>query len=173
MGEIKSTMDIIMEKTKGLTMSKEEKAEYKHRELTGKVRGLIQKFLDGLLDLNKFKMEMTAFSEQQGDAVKQSVVEASIPHIQLGANNEPFFQILGETAHVDVGPLREMESAIMERLDRERVDREKLLKKKLEEKGVSGSAVIPNLKTDPDWKQFLAHEDESFRTKLFSHVKSE
>ena len=48
MGEIKSTMDIIMEKTKGLTMTEEEKAEYKHKELTGKVRGLIQKFLDGI-----------------------------------------------------------------------------------------------------------------------------
>ncbi len=82
MGEIKSTMDIIMEKTKGLTMSEEEKAEYKQQELTGKVRGLIQKFLDGILDLDRLKVEVAALSGIQEDAVNRIIVEESIPHIQ-------------------------------------------------------------------------------------------
>ena len=60
MGEIKSTLDIIMEKTKGLTMTEEEKTEYRQQELTGKVRGLIQKFLEGVLKLEKFKVEVAA-----------------------------------------------------------------------------------------------------------------
>ena len=51
MGEIKSTLDIIMEKTKGLTMSEEERTSFKEKELTGKVKGLVQKYINGFLRL--------------------------------------------------------------------------------------------------------------------------
>jgi hypothetical protein len=37
MGEIKSTLDIIMEKTRGLTMTAEEKREFQRKEVEGKV----------------------------------------------------------------------------------------------------------------------------------------
>ncbi len=36
MGEIKSTLDIIMEKTKGLTMTEEEKGAFRKKEGEGK-----------------------------------------------------------------------------------------------------------------------------------------
>jgi len=51
MGEIRSTMDIIMEKAKNLTMSEEEKAEFNRKALQLKVKGLVQKFLDDLITL--------------------------------------------------------------------------------------------------------------------------
>ncbi len=38
MGEIRSTMDIIMEKAKGLTMTDEEKEAFRKKETEGKVR---------------------------------------------------------------------------------------------------------------------------------------
>ena len=47
---------------------------------------------------------------------------------------------------------------------------QKLLREKLEKNGVSGSAVIPNLKADPDWKQFVADENEALRTKISTHL---
>jgi len=173
MGEIKSTMDIIMEKTKGLTMSDEEKAEYRQQELTGKVRGLIQKFLEGGLKLDKFKVEVAALSGKQGDAVRETIVEESIPHIQLGADNDPVFRILKETADTDVGPIRELEKVFIDRIEEDRADREKSLGEKLGKKGISGSAVIPNLKADPDWQQYLSDENETFKADIRSHLKSE
>ena len=172
MGEIKSTMDIIMEKTKGLTMSEEEKAEYKLQELTGKVKGLIQKFLDGILDLDRLKIEMSALSEKQNDAVKEIIFEESMPHIELGADNEPVFKVLTETAEVDTSPIREMERTFIGRIEKKRGEYEKSLGNQLEKKGISGSAVIPNLKADPDWKQYLSHENDTFRAKLSAQLKT-
>jgi hypothetical protein len=173
MGEIKSTMDIIMEKTKGLTMSEEEKAEYKQKELAGKVRGLIQKVLDDVLDLDRCRMEMAALSGEQEQENKGIIVEESITHIKLGANNEPVFRILQETADVDVKPIHEMENAFTKRIEDKLADREKSLKEKLEKKGVSGSAVIPNIRTDPDWQQYLSDENEAFKADIRSHLRSE
>jgi hypothetical protein len=166
-------MDIIMEKTKGLTMSEEEKAEYKQQELTGKVRGLIQKFLDGFLNMDRLKVEVAALSGIQEDAVNRIIVEESIPHIQLGEQREPILNLLEKVVGLDIVPIREMEMALKERLEGERETWEKSLKEKLEKKGVSGSAVIPNLKADPDWKQHVSDEKEIFGAKIRSRLKSD
>lgn len=173
MGEIKSTMDIIMEKTKGLTMTEEEKTEYRQQELTGKVRGLIQKFLEGVLKLEKFKVEVAALSAKQENAVNRIIIEESILHIKLGVNNEPVFRILKETAGVDAGSIREMEKAFIDRVAGEQVNRQKSLREKLEKRGVSGSSVIPNLKADPDWKIYLSDENETFKAKILSSLNSD
>jgi hypothetical protein len=45
------------------------------------------------------------------------------------------------------------------------------LGEKLGKKGISGSAVIPNLKADPDWQQYLSDEHETFRADIRSHLK--
>jgi len=58
MGEIKRTLDLIMEKTKNLTMSPEEKEEIRRQEWLKKTRGWIQKFLDDLVDMDKIKTEL-------------------------------------------------------------------------------------------------------------------
>lgn len=171
MGEIKSTMDIIMEKTKGLTMSEEEKAEYRQQELTGKVRGLIQKCLDGVFDLHRCKVEMTALSGKQEDTIRKTIVAESIPHIRLGGKNENVLLVLGETTGLDISPIRDLERTFTDRIDSEKTKREKLLRKKLEEKGITGSAVIPNLEADPGWKQYKDKENETFRREMSSRLK--
>ena len=171
--EIKSTMDIIMEKTKGLTISEEEKAEFRRQELSGKVRGLIQKFLDRILDLAKLKAEVDLLSDYPRDTVDKTMIEETIHHIELGGKNEPMFQIFKEIIGVDIVTVLNIETAYTDRLEIEKTVREKLLKGKLREKGVSGSAVIPNLEADPDWKQYLSNENEAFRAKISSHLMTE
>ena len=172
MGEIKSTMDIIMEKTKGLTMSEEEKAEFRQQELCGKVRGLIQKFIDGILDLEKLKSEIDVLSDHPKDMINKTIIEESIPHIELGEENEPIYRIFKEIIGVDTGPVLDIESVCLERLERERKAREASLKEKFKVKGISGSAVIPNIEANPDWKQYLSNENEAFRETISSRLKS-
>ena len=43
MAEIKSTLDIIMEKAKKFSVTEEEKQGFKRQELEGKIKGLVQK----------------------------------------------------------------------------------------------------------------------------------
>lgn len=169
MAEIKSTMEIIMEKTKGLTLSEEEEAEVRQQELSGKVRGLIQKFLDSLLDLNKLKAEVDLLSDYPRDIVEEAIIEESLPHMELGEDNAPIYRVFEETLGMNSRPVLDIEGAYLERLEREKKVFETSLKEKIMEKGISGSAVIPNLEADPDWKQFLSDENETFRAQISSH----
>ena len=57
MGEIKSTLDLVMERTKNLSLSDEEKQAQKQKEVESRIRGLLQKYLDGWLDKNQLKID--------------------------------------------------------------------------------------------------------------------
>lgn len=46
MGEIKSTLDLVMDKTRHLTLSDEEKQEQKEKEFKKNLKGPAQKFQD-------------------------------------------------------------------------------------------------------------------------------
>ena len=50
MAEIKSTLDLVMEKTKNLSLSSEERQAQKNQEIESRIRGLLQKFKDRALN---------------------------------------------------------------------------------------------------------------------------
>jgi len=53
MGEIKSTLDLVLEKTKNLTLSSEEKEEQRQKEIENRIKGMMQKYQDGMLSKNQ------------------------------------------------------------------------------------------------------------------------
>ncbi len=58
MGEIKSTIDLVLEKTRNLTLSKEEKLGLAREELEKKIGGLLNRYLDNLLPISRLKEEL-------------------------------------------------------------------------------------------------------------------
>ncbi|MGD2125044.1 MAG: hypothetical protein PVG99_03120 [Desulfobacteraceae bacterium] len=163
MGEIKSTLDIIMEKTKNLTVTEEEKRAFKQQEMEGMVKGLIQKFLDGILTLDRFKIEITALQGKDKEMVDSIIGEESLARIKLEEDNEPMLKILESTIGMDTGPIRETLDGYEGKLSLEREEHEKALLERLKKRGISGSAVIPNIEADPEWRRHLATLQEAFR----------
>jgi hypothetical protein len=166
MGEIRSTLDIIMEKTKGLAMSEAEKKAFKEQEMAGKVKGLIRKVMAGAVDMDKLKVEVAAFAERDEDVVRMMIREESIPRIEIGEDNEPILRILEETTEVDTGSIRKALKEFEGSLEQEKAVCEKGLIKTLEKKGISGSAVIPNIQADPEWTQQVSEMRDEFQKRL-------
>ena len=169
MGEIRSTLDIIMEKSKDLTMSDEEKKAFKEQEMAGKIRGLIQKYLDGSLDMDKLNVEIAALAEKDEDMVKRLIREESVSRIELEGNNEPLLRVLGEITGSEADFLREVLKEFEKRLEREKGVREKELIKSLDKKGISGSAVLPNINADPEWSRQVSEMRNEFQERLTSY----
>ena len=63
MAEIKSTLDLVMEKTRNLTLSSEEKQAQKQIDIGNRIKGLVQKFEDGLLTGNQLKRNYDSFKK--------------------------------------------------------------------------------------------------------------
>ena len=58
MGEIKSTLDLVFEKTRNLTLSDEEKRGLAREKLDKKVQGLCNRYLDNFFPVSRLKDEM-------------------------------------------------------------------------------------------------------------------
>ena len=77
MTEIKSTMDIIMEKAKKFSVTEEEKKAFRRHELEGRIKGLIQKYLDALVDLEKLKEDIGALRKEEPKELDQLIRRGS------------------------------------------------------------------------------------------------
>ena len=168
MGEIKSTLDIIMEKTKGLTMSDEEKRAFQKSEVEGKVRGLLQKYLDGFMDLDILREEINAFGENRHKMAREALIKGCMDRIDPEEENTPIFDLLEHLSDVASGPIRKAQTEFYRDLEEGRAVREKGLMERLQERGISGSAVIPNLNADPEWVRYRSEMGERFKEKVVS-----
>jgi len=168
MAEIKSTLEIIMEKTKGLTMTDEEKREFKRKEMAGKVKGLFQKFLDNNIDLDRFKIEAAAVGEGHEDMFRRVSMQETIERLEPEGDNKPILEILEITTGIDTGPIRKILTDFECKLEKERAAHERGLRKRLKKKGISGSAVIPNLEADSKWHDHVSKQKEKFRKEVES-----
>jgi len=168
MGEIKSTMDIIMERTKNLTMTEEEKRTLKERDMAGRVKGLIQRYLDGGMDLNRLRAEVEGLLAKDRDLAGRLVKEEALGRIEPGKNNELLLAMIEETMGMDVTPVREILADVERRWKKDSESHEKTMRETLREKGISGSAVLPNLDKSEEWRRSVEGMKREMKERLMS-----
>lgn len=163
MGEIKSTLDLIMEKTKGLTMTPEEKEEIKRQEWLKKVRGWVQKFQDDLVDMDKIKSELLGREPPAGweDILKKDLIDGLDPE----GDYQKRLQLINELLTIPAEPFLNVLMFYHQQVNQARVEQSDLLKNQLSAQGISGSAVIPNLDRDSSWRRFLDQEKNTCQEK--------
>ena len=164
MGEIRSTLDLIMERTKNLSLTQEEKQKIKQQEWLGKARGWVQKYLDGVVDLEELKAAIATLddAEAAGSLLRRELIEAVDPEgdnakrwealeTLWGLSPEPFLRIIEgfRTGVTEAG-----------------VRRAGVLRTRLAEKGISGTAVVPNLNRDPEWLTYYGQAVRECREAL-------
>jgi len=156
MEEIKSTLDIILEKTRGLTMMDQEKKTFQKKESEGKARGLLQKFLDGLIDLKELGREIEGLDEPRQILMREALRRQGLGRVNPEGDNTRVFDLLEAAVGLETAPIRKLLSEFREEFERMRNDREKKLLETLAERGISGSAIIPNVDADPVWIAYVA-----------------
>ena len=149
MAEIKSTLDIIMEKAKKFSVTEEDKEGFRRRELEGKIKGLVQKTLDGVLDLERFRVELVALQTREKDLVDQILKEEVVGRIETETKSETLLRMLEYIAGLSSHTVRKTLADYENKGEKQKESRRKALLESLEKKGISGSAVLPNLDTDP------------------------
>jgi len=169
MGEIRSTLDIIMEKTKGLTMTDEERKVMQKTEIEGKIRGLFQKYLDGLLDLEKLLAEVSAM---EGESLQMALaaLKGGCRMFDPEGDAAPYLKILRTVLKVDTVPFEEALSSYHDEMDRLKRSWELRAMEGLRRRGISGSALVPNLRADPAWINVVSNEKAAFRERLAAAI---
>ena len=149
-------------------MTEDEKRALKEEETAGKVKGLVQKCLDGAIDLSRFQEQVTVLKNEVRDEVMvgRLLGEECLDRIELGQDNERLFEMLEKTANADVPALKEKLKEVEKQVKQEKVIRESRLAAGLKERGVSGSAVIPNVGADPGWNEYVGKMKQAFKREV-------
>jgi hypothetical protein len=166
MGEIRSTLDIIMEKAKGVEVTDEDKAAFMRREVEGKIRGILQKYLDGVIDAEHLRSEMGALGADRHQIAVTALRRECLERMLLDGDNRGLLNILSRVAGLDIKPVEKLLLKYQEDLEAKRFDREAVLREQLKSRGISGSAVVPNLKADPEWISYSAEARDRFHQEL-------
>jgi hypothetical protein len=171
MGEIKSTLEIIMEKAKDLTISADEKEAFQKSETEKKVRRLLQRFIDGLIDLKTVKKEISILEGSPPATAMEVFASECLKRIFPDRENGTVLELLENVAGVDSSPIRRMLLQFHRDLEQKKEVLKEVLVERLRQEGVSGSAVIPNLEADPEWQQQVMETKKGFQGKMVELVR--
>jgi hypothetical protein len=167
MAEIKSTLDLIMERTKNLTMTADEKKALQRKEWEGRVKGWVQKYVDGTIRVEDLKVNIESY-ESQYQELRNIFKSEILKHIQPETNNSLLLQLLEELLDTDAKPIVNLITLFQNNLNASMIARREAMKKELEQKKVFGSSVVPNLDHDGEWQEYLQKYRLDFKKQLSS-----
>jgi hypothetical protein len=159
MAEIKSAIEIAMERTKSLRLSSAEKEQLKEEEMQSRAHGLANRFLEVDLHFREVEKELAKFSPEQRSQVEKTMLADFAEAMDLDRNNDLIFQgidILAPEKEALLLKAKELVREYRTHKEKERQKIEKALRRKLEKQGITGAAVLPNVEGSPEWAEALS-----------------
>ena len=165
MGEIKSTLDLVMERTRHLSLSDEEKQRQQTATFEKRLQGLLQQYADGALSIEQLRERITALQTELQTTDRQIVLAAVVKRIDPDRENARWLELLAQEAPALCGPLQAG-------LDTYRAEQDDLLEARAQDQredlarhhGIAGSAVVPNPRQDPVCQERLSALREEMQT---------
>jgi len=154
MGEIKSTLDLVLEKTKHLSQSSEEKQAQIQKDIENRINGMLQKYLDGLYSLEQLQRDYETLKAEFDLSEDNILAGETISRLDPGLDNLALFEVLEHVCHLDYSGIADLIQDFQTGYHTAAQSRMTALKESLAQKHlISGSAVVPNLAVDEKWHQ--------------------
>lgn len=168
MGEIKSTLDIIMERTKNLTMNEEEKEGLRRTELTERVKGWVQRYSDNRITEKTLKSELKEEGKDNYPMLQELLKVELVESLKLDDDNVKIFGLMKNLLNIKDAPYVKIIKDFQMIAAIEKSKRLEAIKKVLTKKGVRGSAVIPNLDHDTEWNAYYQKVKNDFKKEVLT-----
>lgn len=170
MGEIKSTLELAMEKTKNFAISEKEKEAMKQKEVLQKATSLFHRHREGHLSLNEILKEIERMEQKAAAAVKELLLSQWIDALSLDDDDERILKGIESLKRRSIDDIKERLHQLLSQYQREKgkvkEEMRNLLTEALRKEGVYGSAVDPKMEGAELWKKEKEKLDESYRMKL-------
>lgn len=154
MGEIKSTLDLVMERTRHLVPTDREREEMARREQDGAVQALVRRLLDAQVSPEALRREIhdregSTPSYPWRETACRELVRAASP----GENADDVLSALAALHCPWAGELEGLVKRLLGEEEASRAEASERLRAALGAEGISGTSVLPNPETDPLWRE--------------------
>lgn len=167
MAEIKSTLDLVMEKTRHLRISAEERREQQEKEGRARIRGLIAKLTDRVLDGERFVAAYRQLQADCGLADDAALIAECLAQLSIDGDNHAVLNAMQAATGLDLDAIGVVIEQIQERRQEiSAIARERLAAALAADHGIAGSAVVPNPAPDEEWQRAVADLEGAFQRRL-------
>jgi len=169
MSGIKSAIELAMERTKDLVMSEEERKSFATKELENKVRAVVRRYLEDIIEGDGVNKELSAI-EGDEKSKKSILIDLLAEEFDAKERNERLLELLSDMAGSASEPLKQelekMREGYAEQIEkRGSTVREKIMGH-LKEMGITGTAIEPNREEWAEWGESIEEAGEAFKKSL-------
>jgi len=169
-GEIKSTLELAMERTKKFAISEKEKEEMKQKEILQKATTLFHRYREGHLPLNEILKEIGRMEKKTATAVKESLLSQWIDALSLDDDDERIFKGIESLKGRSMDEVKQKFHSLLSQYlsEKEKVKEEVKVQftEALRKDSIYGSAVEPKIEGGELWKKEIEKLDHSYGVKL-------
>lgn len=170
MGEIKSTLELAMERTKKFAISEKEKEEMKQKEVLQKATGLFHRYRGGHLSLNEILKQIEKMEKKTAITVRESLLSQWIDALSLDDDDERILKGIESLKRRSIDEVKQKFNHLLAQYQREKEQvKEKVraqFTEALRKDSIYGSAVEPNLEGGELWKKENEKLDQIYKVKL-------
>ena len=106
MGEIKSTLDLVMERTRNLSMTPEEKARQRKADFEKRLQGLLNKYEDQVLSVDNLLVRITELQKELKINDPQEVIKTVLARINPDQDSKHWLDLVERLEQKIVEPLK-------------------------------------------------------------------
>ncbi len=168
MAEIKSAIELAMERTKGLVMDEKEKEQSLIQDAENRLKVLVRRFLDGTIEMDDLgsqydKLELTE------NRKRSLLVDIVVNGFDVGGDAKSFDLLhladrkLDKRLHAE---LDKLQGQFTDALEKKSEDVRKQVLSRLKKMGISGNALEPNVNVWEEWKDAADETKQMFSSRL-------
>lgn len=167
MGEIKSSIELAMERTKGLTFTEEERRKLEEEKERRLAQAMVSQYMRGEMSLSELERKRL----QAPPSARLALDKALIESLSSGMDNFPLIleaveRFLGKGHRKILQRLKDLSIEWGQLLQKRKRKLKAELREELACRGVEGSAVEPHVEGSPLWEKALRELQLQFQDKL-------
>ncbi len=169
MAEIKSAIELAMERTRNLVMDEAEKKESQRKDTENRLRAIVRRYLEGMTE-EEGALQEAGEIKAEASLKKRILMELLLDELDVTSANDRLMTLLRKAGGNLPEPLMEeldgMRAAFALEMEKKAdMVREEVIQR-LTEMGISGDGIEPNLETWEEWGRACEETGRIFETQL-------
>jgi hypothetical protein len=155
MGAIKSTWDIILEKTRGMEITSGDRERIKRQGLASKIHAIFHGYMDARGNQEYLQGELKGLRVEEREVIERELFLKLVDAVDLSKDNDKVITgieaVKGRAVAKTLEKLRLLASEFKASRDEKARQIEEVFRRRLAAMGISGSAVQPGLEGKEEW----------------------
>ena len=170
MGGIKSTWDIVLEKTKGMEITSGDRERIKREGLTSKIHAIFHTYMDSRGKQVSLKRELEGLRVEEREIIERELLFKLVDAVDLSKDNGKVMRgieaVKGKAVAKPLEKLRLLTSEFKASRDEKARQIEEVFRRRFADMGISGSAVQPRLEGQEEWVEAMKRLQRDYGNRL-------